>query len=96
MRVRDGRGAIGELSERPVRVVVLTTFDNDANVQKSLFAGAAGFLLKDAPADRLVAAIRAAAAGDAVLAPSVVRRLVRDLESPRPASPGAPGALEAL
>ncbi len=87
MPVRDGLWAMGQLEDRPVRVVVLTTFDTDSNLQQSLLAGAAGFLLKDAPADRLVAAIRAAAAGDAVLAPSVVRRLVRDLGSARPAAP---------
>ena len=63
---------------------MLTTFDTDTNLQRALLAGAAGFLLKDAPADQLVAAIRAAAAGDAVLAPSVVRRIVRE---PRPSRP---------
>jgi DNA-binding NarL/FixJ family response regulator len=88
MPVRDGLWALGELEDHPVKVVVLTTFDTDANLQQALLAGAAGFLLKDAPADQLVAAIRAAAAGDAVLAPSVVRRMVRDLgPQPRPVVP---------
>jgi DNA-binding NarL/FixJ family response regulator len=88
MPVRDGLWALGELSDHRTRVVVLTTFDTDANLQQALLAGAAGFLLKDAPADQLVAAIRAAAAGDAVLAPSVVRRMVRDLVPlTRPAVP---------
>ena len=62
-------------------MVVLTTFDTDANVQEALAAGAAGFLLKDAPAAQLVAAPRAAATGDAVLSPSVARRVVQRLGS---------------
>ena len=66
-------------SGSPARVVVLTTFDNDEYVYGALRAGASGFLLKDAPATQLVSAIRAAAAGDAVLAPSVTRRVVDEL-----------------
>ena len=58
---------------------LLTTFDTDANVHEALAAGASGFLLKDAPADRLVTAIRAAATGDAVLARSVARRMADEL-----------------
>lgn len=85
MPVRDGLWALGELREHPAAIVVLTTFDTDANLQQALLDGAAGFLLKDAPADQLVAAIRAAASGDAVLAPSVVRRIVARLDTaPQP------------
>jgi DNA-binding NarL/FixJ family response regulator len=58
------------------RVVVLTTFDLDEHVYAALEAGAAGFLLKDAPAAQLAHAVRVAAAGDALLAPSVTRRLI--------------------
>ena len=58
------------------KVVVLTTFDLDEHVYAALAAGACGFLLKDAPATQLVHAIRVAAAGDALLAPSVTRRLI--------------------
>ena len=58
---------------------MLTTFDSDRNVVDALHAGATGFLLKDAPADQLVAAIRAAATGDAVLAPVLARRLAGEL-----------------
>jgi DNA-binding NarL/FixJ family response regulator len=58
------------------RVVVLTTFDLDEHVYAALAAGATGFLLKDAPSTQLVHAIRVAAAGDALLAPSVTRRLI--------------------
>lgn len=76
------------------RVVLLTTFDLDEHVFRALRAGANGFLLKDTPADQLVAAIRAAAAGDALLAPSVTRRLI-DTFARRPAV-GIPAGLDAL
>jgi DNA-binding NarL/FixJ family response regulator len=59
-----------------LHVLVLTTFDLDEYVVEALRAGASGFLLKDAPAEDLIAAIRAVAAGDAVVAPSVTRRLL--------------------
>ena len=58
------------------RVIVLTTFDLDEYVYKALRAGASGFLLKDAPEEQLVAAIRMAADGGAIFAPSVTRRLI--------------------
>ncbi len=60
------------------QVVILTTFELDQYVYDALHAGASGFLLKDAPAHQLLAAVRAAAAGDAVLAPSVTRRLIAE------------------
>ena len=77
----DGLSALQLLREESVATVVLTTFDTDANVTEALAAGAVGFLLKDAPAVRLVAAVRAAASGDAVLARSVVRRVADRLGS---------------
>jgi DNA-binding NarL/FixJ family response regulator len=58
------------------RVVILTTFDLDRYVYAALAAGASGFLLKDSPPDRLVDAVRTVRAGDAVLAPTITRRLV--------------------
>ena len=58
------------------RVVMLTTFDQNEYVVRALRAGAYGFLLKDAPTSRLIAAVRAAAAGDALIEPSITRRLV--------------------
>src|SRR5258708_5762707 len=58
------------------KVVMLTTFDLDDYVYEALRAGASGFLLKDSPRHDLIAAVRAAAAGDALLAPSVTRRLI--------------------
>src|SRR6201999_4220127 len=60
----------------PPRVVVLTTFDQNEYVVRALRAGAYGFPLKDAPASRLVAAIRAAASGEALIEPSITRRLI--------------------
>lgn len=61
---------------RDVRIIILTTFDLDEYVHDALCAGASGFLLKDARPDELVSAIRAVAAGDAVVAPRVTRRLL--------------------
>jgi DNA-binding NarL/FixJ family response regulator len=58
------------------RVIILTTFELDEYVYEALRAGASGFLLKRAPADDLIAAIRVVAAGDALLAPSITRRLI--------------------
>ena len=69
------------------RVLILTTFDLDEYVYEALKAGASGFLLKDAPRNQLVGAVRTVAAGDALLAPALVRRLIEDFVR-RPA-PGA-------
>jgi len=60
------------------RVVILTTYDLDEYVYRALRAGACGFLLKDAPPDQLVAAVRLAASGDALLAPAITRRLIEE------------------
>ena len=60
----------------PPRVIVLTTFDLDEYVFEALRAGASGFLLKDAPEERLIAAIRVAADGGSLFAPSITRRLI--------------------
>jgi DNA-binding NarL/FixJ family response regulator len=59
------------------RVLILTTFDADEYVYETLKMGASGFLLKDAPPDQLIAAVRSAAAGDALIDPSITRRLIR-------------------
>ena len=74
--VQATRAITGEARESTPRVLVLTTFDLDEYIVEALRAGASGFLLKDAPADDLVAAIRTVARGDAVVAPSVTRRLL--------------------
>jgi DNA-binding NarL/FixJ family response regulator len=79
-----------------VRVLVLTTFDLDEYVYQALRAGASGFLLKDTPPADLLAAIHVVAAGDALLAPRVTRRLIEELaRKPEPAAV-APAALAAL
>ena len=71
-------------------VIVLTTFDLDEYVYGALRAGAAGFLLKDAPADDLIAAIRVVAEGDALLAPSITKRLIGEFAA-RPESSAPEG-----
>ncbi len=90
-----GLAAIRQLSaDQPgVRVVVLTTYDSDADILPAVEAGAAGYLLKDTPRDTLVGAIFAAARGETVLAPSVAGRLVNRL---RAAPAQAPAARETL
>ncbi|MBC3843774.1 response regulator transcription factor [Streptacidiphilus sp. 4-A2] len=71
-RCRDGRPGIP-------RVLILTTFDLDEYVYEALARGASGFLLKDAPARDLINAVRVVASGEALLAPSVTRRLIDDV-----------------
>ncbi|MDJ0379972.1 response regulator transcription factor [Streptomyces sp. G-G2] len=72
------------VTHRP-KVLMLTTFDIDDYVYEALRAGASGFLLKDAPPADLIAAVRVVAAGEALLAPSVTRRLIADFVQRRPA-----------
>ena len=75
----DGLAAAERILADPdvaTAVVMLTTFDRDEYVYEALRVGASGFLLKDTPADRLLDAIRVAASGDALLAPSITRRLI--------------------
>ena len=74
--VEATRQITGPGRDGPAKVLVLTTFDLDEYVVEALRAGASGFLLKDAPADELVQAIRVVAAGEAMLAPSITRRLL--------------------
>jgi len=96
----DGLSATEHLTKLPdgPRVVVLTTFDQNEYVVRALRAGAYGFLLKDAPAARLVSAVRAAAHGDALIEPSITRRLVEQFAAGlTPTEPaGIPGALAGL
>jgi DNA-binding NarL/FixJ family response regulator len=81
------RRILGEPDVPPCRVVILTTFDVDEHVYEALRAGASGFLLKDVPADQLAHAIRVVAAGEALLAPSVTRRLIAAFTRPAPPVP---------
>ncbi|NUR95742.1 MAG: response regulator transcription factor [Kribbellaceae bacterium] len=86
MPVLDGLSATKRIvagTESP-RVVMLTTFDLDDYVYAALRAGASGFLLKHSTPDELAAAVRVVAAGDALLAPSVTRRLVEDFTRAQP------------
>jgi DNA-binding NarL/FixJ family response regulator len=105
----DGVAAITELASRGIaaRVLVLTTYDTDSYVLPAIEAGATGYLLKDAPSAELLRAVRAAANGEAVLAPSVAARLMRRVRTQDsgpgsratavpggpagPAGPGVPG-----
>jgi DNA-binding NarL/FixJ family response regulator len=81
----------------PVRVLILTTFDLDEYVVGALRAGASGFLAKDVPAEDLVTAIRTVAAGDAVVAPRILRRLLERFAQVLPdPSAGAPRELDVL
>jgi DNA-binding NarL/FixJ family response regulator len=81
--------AAGPLDGAP-RVIMLTTFDLDDYVYAALRAGASGFLLKHSTPDELAAAVRVVAAGDALLAPSVTRRLVEDFARVQPVMPITP------
>ncbi|GAA4203270.1 response regulator transcription factor [Actinocatenispora rupis] len=96
----DGVTAIRELARRdvPSRVLVLTTYDTDSDVLPAVEAGATGYLLKDAPRDELCRAVEAAAAGQAVLAPSVATRLLGQMRQPgqAPQPPLSPRELEVL
>ena len=78
------------------KVVMLTTFDLDEYVYEALRAGASGFLLKDSPRADLIAAVRAAAAGNALLAPTVTRRLIEAFARRPPAAAPSPARLAAL
>lgn len=80
----------------PTRVLMLTTFDRDEYVYVALRAGASGFLLKSAPTERLIDAIRKVAAGEALLAPEITRRLIEDFVRRPPPSPEHDQALAAL
>lgn len=80
----------------PSRVLILTTYDLDTYVYRALRAGAAGFLLKASPPDRLADAIRVIAAGEALLAPTLVQRLIAEHIRRPPPSDGVPSALATL
>ncbi|WP_327246515.1 response regulator transcription factor [Streptomyces sp. NBC_01320] len=98
----DGLAAARELLNPTVgvvhrpKVLMLTTFDVDDYVYEALRAGASGFLLKDAPPADLISAVRVVAAGEALLAPSVTRRLIADFARQRPGGSGAGGRSDAV
>ena len=78
------------------RIIILTTFDLDEYVYEALYAGASGFLLKDVTAERLFDAVRVVAAGEALLAPTVTRRLISEFARLRPTAPALPAAVAEL
>jgi DNA-binding NarL/FixJ family response regulator len=78
------------------RILILTTFDLDEYVYDALHAGASGFLLKDVPAENLFDAVRVIAAGEALLAPAITRRLIAEFARLRPRLQTAPNGLDAL
>ena len=94
----DGLEATRLITRGPAgpKVVMLTTFDLDDYVYEALRAGASGFLLKDSPRHDLIAAVRAAAAGDALLAPSVTRRLIEAFARRPPETSPSPSQLASL
>lgn len=91
MPVLDGIAATREIIRRSgadaPRIVILTTFDLDQYVYDALRAGASGFLIKDLPAAQLVAGVRTAAEGEALLAPAITRRLIEQFAAPPPERP---------
>jgi len=95
----DGIEATRRLLSEPrlkARVLMLTTFDDEEYVYEALRAGASGFLLKSAPPRELAGAVRTVAAGEALLAPEITRRMIEDyVTRPRPGA-GPPAALDAL
>jgi DNA-binding NarL/FixJ family response regulator len=97
MPTMDGIEATRRITERhpDARVLILTTFDLDEYVFRSLRAGASGFLLKDRPPEELLEAVRIVAAGDGLLAPSVTRRLIAEFAS-RPETTAPPKELQEL
>jgi DNA-binding NarL/FixJ family response regulator len=100
MPVMDGleatRRILEHASDETPRVLMLTTFDLDEYVYDALRSGASGFLLKDAPADELVHAVRVVAAGDALVSPSVMRRLIADFVAQPQRVRAEPVALDVL
>jgi DNA-binding NarL/FixJ family response regulator len=94
----DGLKATRRITDdpgRPTRVVILTTFERDEYVFEALQSGASGFLLKNAPPEELIHAVRVVADGDALLAPSVTRRIIEQFAR-RPVRPELGARLEAL
>jgi DNA-binding NarL/FixJ family response regulator len=100
MPVLDGleatRRLLRDAGPEAPKVLILTTFDLDDYVYEALRAGASGFLLKDAPAAELVHAVRVVASGEALLAPSVTRRLIAEFAARPHADRPRPTALNAL
>lgn len=100
MPVMNGIEATAEITRDPrladTHVLILTTFDIDEYVYDALSSGASGFMLKDSEPDDIVAAIDVVASGDALIQPSITRRLIESFVGSRPIRAKAPGSLESL
>jgi DNA-binding NarL/FixJ family response regulator len=99
MPLLDGIEATRQICERDgdgPRILILTTFDLDEYVYDALQAGASGFLLKDAPAESLFEAVRVIAAGNALLAPAITRRLIAEFARLRPRPQAQTNGLDGL
>jgi DNA-binding NarL/FixJ family response regulator len=90
------RQVLADQGENGPRVLMLTTFDLNEYVYEALRAGASGFLLKDVPAEQLVAGIQIVARGEALLAPSITRRLIEEFAKAKPADSPPPPSLDEL
>ena len=95
----DGLAATRKILGQPAthtRVLILTTFDEDAYVFEALRAGASGFLLKDVPPEQLAAGIRVVAQGEALLAPTITKRLIQEFAVAAPPDPAPPRGYDEL
>ena len=90
------RRVLADTPDGSVHVLMLTTFDLNEYVYEALQIGASGFLLKDVPAEQLAAGIRTVARGEALLAPSITRRLIEEFTRPPPAPPEPPAGFDEL
>jgi DNA-binding NarL/FixJ family response regulator len=90
------RRVLAGADEQPVRVLMLTTFDLNEYVYEALRAGASGFLLKDVPPEQLAAGIRIVAQGEALLAPSITKRLIQEFANAAPVNTPPPAGLDEL
>ena len=90
------RRLLADAPDGAIHVLMLTTFDLNEYVYEALRIGASGFLLKDVPAEHLAAGIRTVARGEALLAPSITRRLIEQFTQPQPAAPKPPPGYDEL
>ena len=90
------RRVLAQAGDHPVRVLMLTTFDLNEYVYEALRAGASGFLLKDVPPEQLAAGIRVVAQGEALLAPTITKRLIQEFAVSAPQEPAPPNGYDEL
>jgi DNA-binding NarL/FixJ family response regulator len=90
------RRVLANAGDHPVRVLMLTTFDLNEYVYEALRAGASGFLLKDVPPEQLAAGIRVVAQGEALLAPTITKRLIQEFAVSAPQEPRPPSGYDEL